>query len=660
MRDHVKRSPPTTFLGRFQRDENGQAIFVVVLYFFLLAGLLFLILNSGNQLNTKVTMQTAADSTAFTGASWFCRGMNAISMANVADTQLLSLIVLLDSLETVTPPATQCIQDLVQNIGAAPAHKDFPLDPTTDKWLAVGCASNEEQDIQMLYNVVRAIPVSDYCTYDNGILWECIKLMDGFAHSMLRCTPLAAQRESMDVAKKNHGDFGFLVPLWPALPAFDGQFADFRDAMTVARTPDNKPINGFTLFGYTSGMGPYSYWREPLVRATPMGMLEMSKFSVLFTVVSEKKLAMMFGGTDDRVTLNTWEMDYDAAKKLYKDPTQRMRIRRMWWENISFSVPCTAEPPRIPDPQAFQLAITRRDPRYPQVNRYYYSDPQYRLAPDPKLTQRDPVMHWRPFNWPVDDQLMRGDPSVSWPPDPAIQPPPPPPTQELAWHRSTLATEGADPRLAVWYRVDRHKSANYPALGIIPTHPPIHQDGSPWPYLDADMKPYLTITVWRFDGTELEDDTSLHRRYLPPVGTTPQFAPIQLLPDAVGPPAAVMTKAGMMQWYTFNAFVYRPGSVSDWSARFTNPNPIDKTIGYAECHVYNRISYDLFTQYWQTKMTRQDRWKELIPMLTQKNIPQGAPADANTVLDQITAESVKPVQDMLNGYDWAFVRQVTH
>jgi hypothetical protein len=642
---------------RLHRDQRGQALFVMVLYFFLLAGLLFLTLNSGNQLNTKVKMQAAADSAAFTGASWFCRGMNSISMANVADTQLLSLIVLLDSLETVTPSAAQCIQDLVQNIGAAAAHKDFPLDPTTDKWLAVGCAANEEQDIQMLYKVIQAIPVSDYCTYDNGILWECIKLMDGFAHSMLKCTPLAAQREAIDIATKNHAEFGFLVPLWPALPAIDGQFADFRDAMTVAQTPNGKPINGFTLFGYTSGMGPYSYWREPLTRATPMGLLEMSKFSVLFTVVSQKKLEMMFGGTDDRVTIDTWEMDYDAAKKLYQD--RPGRIRRLWWERIAFSCPATAEPPRIQDTQAFQMAVTRRDPRSPQVDRFCYYQPGYRWVPDPRLTAKDPIIHWRRFGWPFDDQQTRADPSVP-PATPGQIPPPPPAPQELAWHRADQANEGADPRLAVWYRVDRNKSANYPALGIIPAHPPVHEDGSPWPYDTADLKPYFTVTVWRFDGAELEDDTSLHRRYLPPAGQTPKFAPIELDPSAAGPPAAVMTKAGQMQWYTFNSFVYLPGGVTDWAQRFVNPNPSDKTIAYAEAHVYNRISYDLFTQYWQTKLTRQDRWKELVPMLTQKNVPSGAPADASSVLDLINEERVKPVRDMLNAYDWEFVKQVTH
>ena len=104
-------------VGRLHRCERGQAIYVVALFFFLLAGLLFLIVNSGEKLNHKVEMQSAADSAAATGAAWFARGLNVISMCNVAETQLLSLIVLCDTLETVTPPASECIDDLLSNLG---------------------------------------------------------------------------------------------------------------------------------------------------------------------------------------------------------------------------------------------------------------------------------------------------------------------------------------------------------------------------------------------------------------------------------------------------------------------------------------------------------------------------------------------------------------
>ena len=45
-------------LRRFHRCEEGQAIYLMVLFLFLLAGLLFLVMNTGEKLNHKVMMQS--------------------------------------------------------------------------------------------------------------------------------------------------------------------------------------------------------------------------------------------------------------------------------------------------------------------------------------------------------------------------------------------------------------------------------------------------------------------------------------------------------------------------------------------------------------------------------------------------------------------------
>jgi len=145
-------------LGHLHGCERGQAIYVMILFFFLLAGLLFLVLTSGEKLNHKVQMQSAADSATATGAAWFARGLNVISMCNVAETQLLSLIVLLDTLETVTPPAGECIDDLVENIGSSKAGRDIPIDDRISEWLAVGNAASEQRIIRKLDGSISRTP----------------------------------------------------------------------------------------------------------------------------------------------------------------------------------------------------------------------------------------------------------------------------------------------------------------------------------------------------------------------------------------------------------------------------------------------------------------------------------------------------------------------
>ena len=604
--------------GRFHRCECGQAIYVVVLFFFLLAGLLFLILNSGEKLNHKVQMQSAADAVAAGGAAWYARGLNVIAMCNVAETQLLSLIVLLDTLETVTPPAAKCIDDLLQNLGSSKAGHDIPIDTRISDWLAVGNAASERQVILKLNDIVAAVNWPDYLRYDNGVLWECTKLMDGFMHAMREVTPLAAQREAIDIADENGAEFGFLLPLWPALPVRDGTFSDFENPMRVGRMPppdDRKVIGGFAhvmnyrgyypdyyyrgeiRHGQGPVMGPWSYWREPFTATRPMGMLDISRFSVLFNMVSSKKLEMLFGETDAQVSLEHWEMEYDKAKGLSDE-----QVLRAWWDQVSFD--CRYEFPTA----AFFSTIDLRHPHMPVIRTRAYTNMN-----NPRLT---------------------------------------------LYTRSVQAWEGADPRQAAFYRVTERKSAHYPQLGIFAPHPPIRPDGSDWPYAESEKQIYYHVSMWRFNGVELELDESLHRQYLPPSSGAP-LAPIMF--DRT---TGQHTQQNVDNYFTLTGFAYRSGKVRHWAREegeqtgFRNPNPIDDLVAYAQARVYCRYSWDLFTQHWKVKLMRMDPdlWMGLRNQFN-RSIP-GEGAELNSVL---TEERLEPVITMLEAYtNREFIEEFTH
>jgi len=589
--------------ARFHRCEGGQAMFVVVLFLFLLMGLLFLVLNGGDQINRKVQMQSTADEVTTTGATWFARGLNIICAANVTETHLLSLINLLDTLETVVPPAQECIDKLVQNIGASKAGRDIPIDPRLASWLVVGNAASEQQIIRQFGDVMKAVNWPDYLTYDSGIMWECAKLMDGFGHAMMRETPKVVQRESMDVAHKNGADFGFVLPLWPELPVVDGQFSDFLYPMRDARMPppsDGQEITGFTrLMGYRGydgrGLGPWAYWREPFTATRPMGLFDISRFSVPFRIVSDMKLAMLFGGTDDQWTCRNWEMDYDKAKGISPD-----QIRNAWWEVAGFEArfPSNEEKEPFPLPAGGAWGALR-DPSIVNPSTRTYRDMDH-----PDLSM---------------------------------------------YKRATQSWEGADPREAVWYRCEKRRTAHYPQLGILAPHPPLYPDGRPWPYTEAEMKTYWHVTLWRFNGVEKDTDETLHRRYMPPDGQAP------LSPIMFDPQTGDLYEVNIRTRFTFNGFAYRSGAVKEWAARFVNPNPVDDTVAYAQARVYNRYSWDLFTQHFKVKLVRADRWKELLP-----EINKTAPASGGTVAAALTPERLKSVRQVLEGYDEQFMKEVTH
>jgi hypothetical protein len=307
-------------------------------------------------------------------------------------------------------------------------------------------------------------------------------------------------------------------------------------------------------------------------------------------------------------------MDYDKAKGL--DPGT---VRRAWWERVEF------------------------DARYPQAGDS--ADPWQ--AEDPSLV-KTPYPPPPAGSWDISRYPQNPTPQTNVYPDmsrPSLS----------GWTRATQSWDGADPREAVWYRVEQRKTAQYPQIGIFAPHAPVKDDGSPWPYTSADAKTYYHVTLRRFNGAELTTDTPLQRTYLPPAGTTPDLGPIFFAPEGEN-----LTE-NVVQHFTFNGFAYRSGKVTNWKERFINPNPIEDLVCYAQARVYMPVwppvtgSWDLFTQCWKVKLVRADRWKDLIPELD-KNVP----ADGSSVASELTADRKKPVRDMLGAYNWEFVKEFTH
>jgi hypothetical protein len=326
-------------------------------------------------------------------------------------------------------------------------------------------------------------------------------------------------------------------------------------------------------------------------------------------------------------------MDYDKARQI--EQATPSRIRRVWWESVSFdardplpndaSDPWTPENPAdivapFPPPPSGDWPAKRNTDR-PVPNTTYYGE-KLILAnfTDSDLGQFGVNYRGGGFG-----------PSLAW------------------FKRATQSYEGADPREAVWYRIEPHRSANYPQLGIFAPHPPVKPDGSPWPWTAAENKTYFSVTLYRFNGAELENDETLSRNYLPPAGQTPNLAPILFSDEGDNLAANVSAR------FTFNGFAYRDGKVHQWAVRFVNPNPIDNLVCYAQARVYNRDSWDLFTQHWQVKLVRADRWNELIPELD-----KGLPSEAGDVAGVLTPERMDPVRQMLSAYSPDFAKGVTH
>jgi len=248
----------------------------------------------------------------------------------------------------------------------------------------------------------------------------------------------------------------------------------------------------------------------------------------------------------------------------------------------------------------------------------------------------------------------------------------PPDNANPPYIRGTQSYEGADAREAVWYRVVRRRVAQYPQLGIFAPHPPVHPDGSRWDYTDAEMHTVWHVQLLRFNGLEKDTDTTLSRQNVGDCNET-------IWPIMLDPSVGSNTVTNVNNRFTLNGLAYRDGKVKYWAESaatqsrgptgmkpaqgFKNPNPIEQVIAYSQARVYNRYSWDTFTQHWKVKLMhlgntassevpQENRW-DWMKAEIHKSIPGGLD-------DRLTPDRLQPVIDLLDAYDPTFVEEVTH
>ncbi len=622
---HVRREG-----SALHRDQDGQAIFIGVFYFMLLACLVFLIINSGDVAARKIEMQNAADAAAYTGSSWYCRGLNTISMCNVAQTQFMSVIVLLDSLETTVPAAGAIIDDLLASINATPHGSNVPNDDRLKDWLLVTDALKEQQMIRTLQRMIDRVPMDEYCLYDDGVLWQCCLVLNELAVQIAEITPEMAQREAIQVGRDNEADVAFVLPFYPELPVEEidmsgRKFVNFKLPMRDARHPTRRTRRNraLTLRGYTylqhyisqrSGgtLGPFRFMREPFTDPVPMGLFELSRFSSLMRTVSDKKFEMLFGDPDARVALAEGRIeDYDELVEFFNGGGT---VLRTYYSTLSFD---SRQEYGTPE---FLGNTTQRNPTYPREVQHSASG--FRRAPG-------------------------------------------------SYTRATTPEEGADARHDLWYRSTERQTYHYPQLGIYADHPPIHEDGSNWPYDLSEQETYYRNNLWRFDGADVAYDTELHRRYLPPVGQPPRTAPILLdryaCPEnelrsgsssgnASNPDDQQSTDDHIFQYFSFIGFAYHDGRSPFVPGIFANPLTTGgQLVCYGQTQVFNLTSWDLFAQNWRTHLVKMNHWEESLDM-----IEDGIPTDATLAREELDADLLEPVRSMLEQYDADFIELISH
>lgn len=254
-------------LSSFHRDEQGQIIYLTVVSVVVFVALAALIINSGHMVTRKMETQNAVDAAAVSSAAWIARGMNVISMNNVAMTELLALTVVLRALKETWEEGAETASKIVA-VGTE-ACVAVNIVPVVGQVISAACAAylaSVEASLTYFEGKLALFGwlIASATDPNGGALWQVMQALSLVNAFVAVDFPVLALEEAGRLGRINKAD-GVLVPPLPLpMPVEEGQFSDLCHPTRVG-SPSSYPQA--LRRGYVPLLGePYdAYDKGPLL-----------------------------------------------------------------------------------------------------------------------------------------------------------------------------------------------------------------------------------------------------------------------------------------------------------------------------------------------------------------------------------------------------------
>ncbi|MDD4891011.1 MAG: Tad domain-containing protein [Phycisphaerae bacterium] len=281
------------------RRHRGQILFITLLALVLLASMVFFVFNTGEQVNRRMSMQNAADSAAISGATQMARSMNIVAMNNVAQSRLIAMAAILDSLPLASQLTFEELDAIIKGLEAQLQDPRLTSDPRlkivldginsmlNDRAVATGDFWHpglrlQRDRIAPLHSALNlsGFDVRSLTYWDlggggatpDGELWKANLALQDFSTATVETAGVNAQaaatqfgqsciwRDPQGQTNVNIAS-SFVVPILPILPAKDGTFLSFQSPVMNGTPPEL--VKGSALeFAHR---GPYDqlfHWRR--------------------------------------------------------------------------------------------------------------------------------------------------------------------------------------------------------------------------------------------------------------------------------------------------------------------------------------------------------------------------------------------------------------
>jgi hypothetical protein len=246
-----------------------------------LVALAALVFNTGNQVARKIEMQNAADTAAVSGAMWIARGMNLISMNNVAMTETLAVIaniIAMDQAASMNEVALEIVMATATALEATVFGAPLGFALEAGYWVL------GEPTTEAVSDVAPDL-VSELAQPSSTLLWQFMQGLSAFSGVMTVASPLIAEGEAYSVGTQNiphlapgEKSVALLLPnlgggvtglMQGVMPVEAGNFSELCDparygthsSLASARV-DRRGYN--PLLGYSLDQGPFTVWKNNL------------------------------------------------------------------------------------------------------------------------------------------------------------------------------------------------------------------------------------------------------------------------------------------------------------------------------------------------------------------------------------------------------------
>lgn len=633
---HAMAFAPTI---RRPRQARGQVMVIVVLAILLLVGMIFYIMNVGEQVNRRVVAQNAADSAAMSGAIHMARCMNTVAMNNIAISRELSLVPIMDALPLSLQMAYEEVSAWSDGLNQ-PWDVLLPRDAIHDEMCAglqalQGRLAGQKEIIEPVNAFFNGgYDISYKTVYSlrgvggpppHGSFWVAAKDLYDLNRATVASAGVATQINAARYGRASQADSAFVAPVVPVLPARQGRWEDWyidprpnaRDTVLrhgrppddyrPGRSPgDNLPHR---LGGYNKLLG----WRVP-VYEYEYGDPEYRQGSggARRGIRNPRAGGRTVGGTGIGSGQGSGYHRPVTGRRVIGYRTygpyewMRDRLQHYWWHNLRDT--------NLHDYHG-RIAQTKLNYMFvsPTIEKVHYPQWVTDFPTARSLVIGGARVSYTMFclvtirsRYPDDDPLFMSPGSYASNADE------PQTIRDAGWNDP--AGWGV-PMIApyVWEEKSQYETTQDLEIGIVqpgPTAP--STPGGPMP--PQQWFPVYVIDRYVFVGADFGGEW--------PVTNPANFDWGAALPV----PYLLDTRAGdyeaaadelqhdrgvRREQFTYLGVARRSATPSVWPQRFGTDNPLGGIVAVAQAEIYNPSSWDLWTQNWRAQMvpvTRMDDW----------------------------------------------------